>query len=264
MKGIILAGGTGTRLLPLTATTSKQLLPVYDRQMIFYPINTLVKAGIKDILIIVSSEHSGQFLNLLGSVFLKYGINISFMVQKIPRGLADAFILGEDFLDDDSVTMILGDNIFEDDFTESIVSFEKGGRIFALPVHDPERFGVVEFDENNTALSIEEKPENPKSTYAIPGIYIFDNKVCSFAKEVQPSERGEIEITEIHKMYLKNNALDVRILEGKWFDAGTFDSLLEASAFAQSKKLGEHFDPIVNEAIKEYNIEMKRIAKLLV
>lgn len=264
MKGIILAGGTGTRLLPLTATTSKQLLPVYDRQMIFYPINTLVKSGIRDILVIVSPDHSGQFLNLLGSIFSHHGINISFVVQKIPRGLADAFVLGEDFLDDDSVTMILGDNIFEDDFTESIQSFKNGGRIFALPVEDPERFGVVEFDEYKKVLSIEEKPERPKSRYAIPGIYIFDHNVCSLAKNVKPSQRGEIEITDIHNAYLKKNSLDVRILEGKWFDAGTFDSLLEASVFAQKKDLGKTFDPIVNEAIKEYNQEMKRIAKLLV
>ena len=223
-----------------------------------------MSAGIKDILIIVGPDHSGQFLNLLGSIFAQYRVNISFVVQKIPRGLADAFILGEDFLDNDAVTMVLGDNIFEDDFTESIQSFESGGRIFALSVPDPERFGVVEFNKDKKVISIEEKPEKPKSKYAIPGIYIFDNKVCSIAKDVRPSQRGEIEITDVHNAYLKENELDVRILEGKWFDAGTFDSLLEASLFAQAKNLGKNFDPIVNEAIKEYNKEMKRIAKLLV
>lgn len=262
MKGIILAGGTGTRLLPLTATTSKQLLPIYDRQMIFYPINTLVSAGIKDILIIVSPDHSGQFLNLLGSMFLKYGVNISFMVQKVPCGLADAFILGEDFLDEDSVTMVLGDNIFEDDFTEAIQSFDKGGRIFALGVSDPERFGVVEFDEAGKVLSIEEKPKNPKSSYAIPGIYIFDNTVSNIAKQVVPSERGEIEITEVHKAYLERGELDVRKIMGRWFDAGKFETLLEASQFVCQKKISEKFDPIVNKAIEEFNIEMKRLAKL--
>jgi len=232
--------------------------------MIFYPINSLVKAGITDILIIVSPDHSGQFLNLLGSIFLRYGINISFVVQKIPRGLADAFILGKDFLDEDSVTMVLGDNIFEDDFTRAIQTFESGGRIFALEVSDPERFGVVEFDENGTVLSIEEKPEKPKSHFAIPGMYIFDHRVCEIAKSVKPSNRGEIEITEIHNTYLREKSLDVKKLEGKWFDAGTFDTLLEAGEFARSKRLGEHFNPIVNEAVLEYNAEIKRIAKLLV
>lgn len=264
MKGIILSGGSGTRLLPLTATTSKQLLPVYDRQMIFYPLNTLIKAGIKDILVIVSPDHSGQYLNLLGSMFLKHGVNISFIVQKTPRGLADAFILGEDFLDNDPVTMILGDNIFEDDMTEAIRSFELGGRIFAIPVSDPERFGVVEFDESGRVLSIEEKPEKPKSNFAIPGVYIFDNNVSEIARNVKPSSRGEIEITEIHNAYLRKGALDVRKLSGKWFDAGTFDSLLEASNFVCENKVGEKFDPIVNETIQEFNAEMKRIAKLLV
>ncbi len=262
MKGIILAGGTGTRLLPLTATTSKQLLPVYDRQMIFYPINTLVSAGIQDILIIVSPDHSGQYLNLLGSLFQKYGIRISFMVQKTPRGLADAFILGEDFLDDDNVTMILGDNIFEDDFTEAITSFEKGGRVYALEVSDPERFGVVEFDKNGKVLSIEEKPKTPKSSFAVPGIYTYDHRVSKIAKSLAPSNRGEIEITDINNFYLQEGLLDVRKITGKWFDAGTFDSLLEASLFACENKMGEKFSPIVNKAILEFNAEMKRLVKL--
>jgi glucose-1-phosphate thymidylyltransferase len=258
MKGIILSGGVGTRLLPLTATTSKQLLPVYDRQMIFYPLNTLVKAGIQDILVIVSPEHSGQYLNLLGSIFQKYGIDVTFSVQKIPRGLADAFIIGEDFIDDDHVTMILGDNIFEHDFTHDIRSFNRGGRIFAKRVPDPERFGVVEFDEHRRVISIEEKPKNPKSDYAIPGIYIFDNRVSSIAKRVRPSGRGEIEITDVHKSYLRNKELDVRIIEDAYFDAGTFDSLLAASLLVKEKRLWKQFDPIINLAIREFNKEFRQ------
>lgn len=263
MKGIILAGGTGTRLLPLTATTSKQLLPVYDRQMIFYPLNTLIKAGIKDILMIVSPDHSGQYLNLLGSIFRKYGINISFIVQKTPRGLADAFILGEDFLDNDSVAMILGDNIFEDDMTEAITTFSGGGRIFAKKVSDPQRFGIVEFDENMKVLSIEEKPEKPKSNWAIPGIYLYDNQASVIARSLLPSGRGEIEITDMHNYYFSKGMLDVHTLLGSWFDAGTFDSLLEASKFVQEKQLTRQFDEKVNKAIEEFNAEMKRLAKLL-
>lgn len=262
MKGIILAGGSGTRLLPLTATTSKQLLPVYDRQMIFYPLNTLVKAGIRDILIIVAPEHSGQFVNLLGSIFASHGINLSFIVQKVPRGLSEAFVLGEDFLDRDSVTMILGDNIFEDDMTEAIASFESGGRIFAKKVPDPERFGIVEFDEGGKVVSIEEKPKHPKSHFAIPGIYIYDGRASEIAKSLEPSARGEIEITEMHNAYLRQGALDVRKIGGAWFDAGTFDSLLEASQFVREKGLTEQFDAKVNQSIQEFNVEMKQLAKL--
>jgi len=262
MKGIILSGGTGTRLLPLTATTSKQLLPIYDRQMIFYPINTLVAAGVRDILIIVSPEHSGQYLNLLGSIFSQFGVNMSFMVQKVPRGLADAFILGEDFLDNDSVVMVLGDNIFEDNFTEAIRTFEGGGRIFAKEVSDPERFGIVEFGVDGKVMSIEEKPKQPKSRFATPGIYIFDNRVSSIARSLKPSLRGELEITAIHNAYLKYEALDVRIISGEWFDAGTFDSLLEAGNFARDKRISDRFDPLVNEAITLFNREMKQIVSL--
>ncbi len=262
MKGIILAGGHGTRLLPLTATTSKQLLPVYDRQMIFYPLNTLIKGGIRDILVIVAPDHSGHFLNLLGSMFAKFGVNISFVVQKSPRGLAEAFILGEDFLDNDSVTMVLGDNIFEDDFSDAIRTFEKGGRIFAKEVPDPERFGVVEFDADHKAVSIEEKPEHPKSRFAIPGVYIFDSQVSRIAREAQPSERGEFEITSIHNAYLAQGDLDVRIIGGGWFDAGTFDSLLEVSNFVKEKRLTEKFDPLVNEAIADFDSEFKQIVSL--
>lgn len=263
MKGIILSGGFGTRLLPLTATTSKQLLPIYDRQMIFYPLNTLIKAGIRDILVIVAPEHSGQYLNLLGSIFSKFGVNLSFVVQKVARGLAEAYILGEDFMDNDSVTMILGDNIFEDDFSSDIKSFTSGGRIFAKEVADPQRFGIVTFDPDHKVVSIEEKPAMPKSRYAIPGIYIFDNEVCAIAREVPPSDRGEVEITEIHKEYLRRKRLDVRIIEGAWFDAGTFDSLLQASVFAKEKDLGAKFDPIVNEAMSIFNQETKQVVSLM-
>lgn len=234
MKGIILSGGSGTRLSPLTKMTSKQLLPIYNRPMIYYPLNTLLKAGIKDIMIIIAPEHAGNYLNLLGSG-REFGARFTYEIQDEPRGLAEAFIIAESFLDDEDVTMILGDNIFENDFTEDIKSFEKGGRIFAKKVSDPERFGVVEFDENMKALSIEEKPEKPKSDYAIPGLYIFDNRVSKIAKEVKPSERGELEITEVHNAYLKMNELDVRTFDGDWVDAGTFDSLLKAQSIAKEK-----------------------------
>jgi glucose-1-phosphate thymidylyltransferase len=259
MKGIILAGGTGTRLLPLTAVTSKQLLPVYDRPMIFYPLNTLIKAGIRDILIIVAPDHSGHFLNLLGSMFQKFGVHISFMVQKQPRGLAEAFILAEDFIDGESSTLILGDNIFEDDFTEAIQSFEKGGRIFAKEVSDPKRYGVVELGENNSVVSIEEKPAMPKSAYAIPGIYIFDKDVVDAAKGLNPSERGELEITDLHKFYLKEKTLDVRIITGAYFDAGTHESLFEASAYVREHDFHASFHPMVDDAIQEFNGEYKKI-----
>jgi len=262
MKGIILAGGTGTRLLPLTAITSKQLLPVYDRPMIFYPLNTLIKAGIKDILIIVSPEHSGNFLNLLGSMFRKFGVNLSFIVQKSPRGLAEAYILAEDFLDGESSTLVLGDNIFEDDFTEAIQTFKRGGRIFAKEVSDPERFGVVEFDAKNKVLSIEEKPEHPKSHFAIPGVYIFDSEAVAVAKSLSPSARGELEITDLQRYYLDKQILDVRLITGAWFDTGTHESLFEASAFAREKNLGKKAHPMINEAIQGFNVEFKKIVSL--
>jgi glucose-1-phosphate thymidylyltransferase len=262
MKGIILAGGTGTRLLPLTAITSKQLLPVYDRPMIFYPLNTLIQAGITDILIIVSPDHSGHFLNLLGSMFRKFGVNISFVVQKQPRGLAEAYILAEDFLDGESSTLVLGDNIFEDDFTEAIRTFAAGGRIFAKEVPDPERFGVVEFKSDHTVLSIEEKPEHPKSRFAIPGIYIFDHTVVAAAKGLTPSARGELEITDLHKHYLAKQSLDVRVVDGAWFDTGTHESLFQASAYAREHRLGERFHPMVNDAISEFNAEFKKMVSL--
>lgn len=262
MKGIILAGGMGTRLLPSTAVTSKQLLPVYDRPMIFYPLNTLITAGIKDILIIVAPEYSGHFLNLLGSMFRSRGISLSFVVQKRPRGLADAYILGEDFIDGGSSTMVLGDNIFEDDFRVAIQSFEAGGRIFAKEVSDPERFGVVEFDAEKKVISIEEKPTVPKSRFAIPGIYIFDGRVVEMAKSLVPSERGELEITGIHNQYLAEGRLDVVLMTGGWFDTGTPDSLLDSALYVREKELTKHFHPIVNEAIEEFNVEFKKMVSL--
>ncbi len=263
MKGVILSGGTGTRLLPLTAVLSKQLLPVYDRPMIFYPLNTLIKAGIKDILIIVAPEYSGSYLNLLGSILRPYGINISFIVQKKPRGLAEAYILAEDFMDSGPVTMILGDNILEDDFSTAIQSFKTGGRIFAREVSDPERFGVVEFDpENHNVISIEEKPKIPKSNYAIPGLYIFDEKVCGFAKKLKPSARGELEIVDLFKAYLELNELDVRVTEGAFFDAGTLDSLLEVSNFVKDKNFKRMFHPDIEKAIEAFNVEFKQLASI--
>lgn len=238
MKGIILAGGKATRLRPLTKVTSKQLLPVYDRPMIYYPLNTLLKAGIKEVLIIVAPERAGDYLNLLGSG-KEFGAKFTYEIQDEPKGLAEAFIIGESFMDRDNVTLILGDNIFEDDFSDAIGSFKKGGRIFAKEVPDPERFGVVEFDENMKALSIEEKPKNPKSNYCIPGLYIYDNRVVQFAKEVKPSSRGELEITDLHNRYLELGELDVRKVEGDWIDAGTFDSLFRANVMAKEKLQGK-------------------------
>lgn len=261
MKGIILSGGTATRLFPLTATTSKQLLPVYDRQMIFYPLNTLIKAGIKEILIIVAPEHSGQYLNLLGSIFKNHDIHIYFEVQKTPRGLADAFIMGESFIDDDNVTMVLGDNIFEDSMENAIKSFSGGSMVFAKEVHDPERFGVVEFDENGKAISIEEKPSKPKSNYAVTGLYTYDNRVVEIAKNLKPSERGEIEITDINNKYLEMGELVVNKIEGAWLDAGTFDALLEAGNIVKEKRISQNFHPLINEAIDEFNLKLKNLSK---
>jgi len=261
MKGIVLAGGTATRLFPLTATTSKQLLPVYDRQMVFYPLNVLIKAGIRDILVIVSPDNSGQFLNLLGSIFKNHGVHLYFEVQKLPRGLADAFILGESFIDEDNVTMILGDNIFEDDLSAFIKSFKKGGMVFAKEVPDPERFGIVEFDASGKAISIEEKPEKPKSNFCVTGAYIFDNRVVEIAKKMKPSKRGEIEITDVNRKYLESGELHVNIIKGEWLDAGTFDSLLDAGNVVRDKGIFKNFDPLIDKAIQEFNEELKAIAK---
>lgn len=229
MKGIILAGGRATRLRPLTLVTSKQLLPVYNKPMIYYPLQTLIDAGIKDILIIIAPDYSGQFLNLLGDGS-EFGVHFNYIVQKEPRGLAEAFILGQDFIDGDDVTMILGDNIFlKQDFSDAIKNFKSGGMIFAKEVPDPERYGVVEFGPNKEVLSIEEKPVAPKSNYAIVGLYTFDHRVCEAAKALAPSARGELEITDLHKFYLNKGELKVNTFTGLWEDAGTFESLLRVS-----------------------------------
>lgn len=235
MKGIILAGGKATRLRPLTKVTSKQLLPVYDRPMIFYPLHTLLRAGIKDILIIIAPDYAGHFLHLLGSG-TKYGARFSYEIQESPRGLADAFIIGEKFIDDDSVAMILGDNIFCEDVSDHIKTFTTGGRVFAKKVPDPERYGVVRFDENKKAVEIKEKPKQWMSDYCVTGLYVYDSRVVQFAKEVVPSERGELEITDLHNRYLGLGELDVRFIEKEWFDAGTFDSLLAAGTYAAAHK----------------------------
>lgn len=236
MKGIVLAGGKATRLRPLTKVTSKQLLPVYNKPMIYYPIETLIRAGIKEILIIIAPENAGQFLHLLGSG-KDFGEDIKFTyeIQEEPRGLADAFIIGEKFIDGDDVTMVLGDNIFEDDLAKDIRSFKKGGRVFCKKVTDPARFGVAVFDENKKVTKIVEKPKEWISDYAVLGAYVYDKRVVEIAKGVKPSARGEIEITDIQNAYLEKGEMDVRFIEGEWFDAGTFDSLLAASNFMASK-----------------------------
>jgi glucose-1-phosphate thymidylyltransferase len=228
MKGIVLAGGRATRLRPLTLITSKQLLPVYDRPMIYYPIQTLIKSGIKDILIIVAPEYSGHFLNLLGDGS-EFGAHFNYAVQKEPKGLAEAFIIGCDFIDHDNVTMILGDNIFDKDFSKEIQAFKSGAMIFAKQVPDPERSGVVEFDKNFNVLSIEEKPAKPKSNYVAVGLYTYDSRVCQYAKELKPSARNEIEIVDLHIRYLQQGELKVNVFDSMWEDAGTFDSLLRVS-----------------------------------
>lgn len=238
MKGIILAGGSGTRLRPLTLVTSKQLLPIYNKPMIFYPLETLLKAGIKDILVIVAPDHAGDFLKLLGSG-KEFGCKFTYEIQDKPEGLAQAFVIGENFIGDDDVTLILGDNLYEDNFSESIQSFKGGGRIFVKKVSDPERFGVAEFDENKRVISIEEKPKMPKSDYAVTGIYIYDNTVVQKSKSLAPSARGELEITDLNNVYLKEGTLDVAFVEGKWLDTGTFESLHEAIEFAREKALNE-------------------------
>lgn len=238
MRGIILSGGSGTRLRPLTKITSKQLLPIYDRPMIYYPLNTLIKAGIKEILIIVAPERAGDYLNLLGSG-KEFGVKFTYEIQDKPEGLAQAFIIGQNFIDQEDVAMILGDNIFEDDFSEEIKNFKGGAKIFAKKVTDPERFGVVKFDENRKAEKIIEKPKEFLSNYAVTGLYVYDNKIVSIAKNMKPSDRGELEITDVNNVYLEKGELDVAMVEGEWLDAGTFDSLLKAQNFAKEKLAGK-------------------------
>jgi glucose-1-phosphate thymidylyltransferase len=238
MKGIILAGGSGTRLRPLTRVTSKQLLPIYNKPMIFYPLETLMTAGITDILVIIAPDYAGDFLKLLGSG-REYGCKFTYEIQDKPEGLAQAFIIGKNFIGSDNVTLILGDNLYEDNFKEAVSSFQSGARVFAKQVPDPERLGVVEFDANNQAISIEEKPKQPKSNFAVTGLYIYDNTVVQKAASLQPSARGELEITDLNNLYLKEGTLDVAHVQGKWLDTGTFESLHEAIIFAREKEMAK-------------------------
>ena len=247
MKGIILAGGSGTRLYPLTIATSKQMLPVYDKPMIYYPLSTLMLAGIKDILIITTPEDSSKFKHLLGDGS-DFGIKISYAIQPSPDGLAQAFIIGEKFIDDNPCAMILGDNIFYGDNFIPILSLacldaEKGmSSIIGYEVQDPQRFGVVEFDSEGNAISIEEKPVNPRSNYCVTGLYFYGSDVCNKAKTVKPSKRGELEITDLNSIYLNEKRLKVHLLKNnfRWWDTGTFDSLIDASVFMyeETKKKG--------------------------
>lgn len=241
MKGIILAGGSGTRLYPLTKVTSKQLLPIYDKPMIYYPLSTLMLAGIKDILIISTPEDTSRFEELLGDGS-KFGINLSYAVQPSPDGLAQAFLIGEEFIGDDTCAMVLGDNIFYGSYfrknlANAVKAAEEGyATIFGYYVKEPERFGIVEFDKNRNVVSVEEKPQHPKSNYCITGLYFYDNRVVKMAKQVKPSARGELEITDLNRLYLNEGKLKVQLL-GRgfaWLDTGTMDSLMEASVFVQT------------------------------
>lgn len=248
MKGIILAGGSGTRLYPLTKVTSKQLLPIYDKPMIYYPMSVLMMAGIRDILIISTPQDTPRFESLLGSGN-QFGVNLQFAVQPSPDGLAQAFIIGADFIGSDSIAMVLGDNIFaghgiKKRLQKAVENAEtgKGATVFGYYVDDPERFGIVEFDSTGKAVSIEEKPEKPKSNYCVTGLYFYDNRVVDYAKSLKPSPRGELEITDLNRIYLENNALNVELLgQGfTWLDTGTHESLVEATNFVKTVESHQH------------------------
>ena len=244
MKGIVLAGGAGTRLYPASQPISKILLPVYDKPMIYYPLSTLMLAGIKDILIITNETDYDNFIKLLGDGS-QFGLNLHYKIQYVQKGIADAFIIGEEFIRNDDVALILGDNIFHghgfSTLMKSAISKNTGATVFGYTVKDPERFGVVAFDANHKAISLEEKPKTPKSNYAVTGLYFYDNKVCEYAKQLEPSARGELEITDLNKIYLEKELLNVEIL-GRgfaWLDTGTHDSMLQASVFVQTMELNK-------------------------
>ena len=248
MKGIILAGGSGTRLYPLTRVTSKQLLPVYDKPMIFYPISTLMLAGIRDILIISTPQDLPNFERLLGDGS-EFGVHFEYKVQEVPNGLAQAFVLGEEFIGDDNVCLVLGDNIFYGNhfgrmLRSAVRNAEENGRatVFGKYVNDPERFGIAEFDESGAVISLEEKPANPKSNYAVVGLYFYDNRVVEYAKNLKPSARGELEITDLNKIYLENGELEVTLLgQGfTWLDTGTHESLVDATNFVKTVETHQH------------------------
>ena len=245
MKGIILAGGSGTRLYPLTMVTSKQLLPIYDKPMVYYPLSVLMNAGIRDILIISTPSDTPRFEALLGDGH-QFGVKLSYAVQEVPNGLAQAFVIGADFVGDDSVAMVLGDNIFAGHGLikrlKKAAAKESGATVFGYYVDDPERFGIVEFDANGKAISIEEKPEHPKSNYCVTGLYFYDNKVVKYAKQLKPSKRGEYEITDLNRIYLENGELEVELLgQGfTWLDTGTHESLVEATNFVKTVETHQH------------------------
>ncbi|RED46376.1 glucose-1-phosphate thymidylyltransferase [Winogradskyella eximia] len=269
MKGIVLAGGSGTRLHPLTLAVSKQLMPIYDKPMIYYPISTLMWSGIKDILIISTPQDLPLFKKLLGNG-KAYGCDFQYAVQESPNGLAEAFIIGEDFIGDDKVALILGDNIFYGTGLADLLQQNNdpdGGIIYAYHVHDPERYGVVEFDENDVAVSIEEKPKKPKSNYAVPGIYFYDNSVVQIAKNIKPSQRGELEITDVNKTFLSQGKLKVSVLDKgtAWLDTGTFKSLMQASQFVQviEERQGLKIGAIEEAAYRMGYIDKKQFKKVV-